>query len=427
MATFKQQLKRSTIDSVLGIFKGRKMLVMFLLGYSSGLPLMITASSLLLWYREYGVSIQNIGLLSLVGVPYVFKYLWSPLVDRYNFKWLGHRRSWIFLMQIAILCGVLLLAQFNPDQQPLLIAGIALAIAFCSATQDIAINAYQVEILKEEERAIGNAVSVLGYRVGMLVTGGGLLILVEAFGNDWHKAFLCVAPFVLIGMVGTFIAKEHEISHQPRTLYEAVVLPFLEFIKRGGLIRAGVILAILIFYKLGDQIAFSLNTVFFRDLGFSLDMIATAFKVNGMISSMIGIIVGGLVATRFGIYRSFLLFSVCMACANLMYLWLAMVGYNVPLMFVSVVVEYFIGAMGTAVLLAMEMSLVNVRFSATQFAVLSSIDSLGRVFVGPMAGYIQTKGGWETLFFTSFLVGVVISVVIFFARKPLMSMANLKA
>ena len=421
---FTQQLKAATVDSFLGLFQSRKMLVMFLLGYASGIPLMLTASSLMLWYKEAGISIQDIGLLSLVALPYTVKYLWSPFVDRYSIKFIGRRKTWIYAMQIALIVCVYALGSFSPDKAGFTMAIIAFLICFFSATQDIAINAYQTEVLDEDERALGNAISVFGYRVGMLVTSSLLLIMVEYFNNNWNFAVKLLIPFFAIGILGTLLAKEAEVKGQPKTFIDAVVLPFKDFFKRKGFISAVIILLIIIFYKFGDAMAFSLNTVFFSSLGFDKTTIAVSYKVNALIFTLIGVLIGGMLAKGFGIYRTFLAFSVLMAFANLMYMWLAFVGQSYYLMVASVAVEYMVGAMGTAVLVAMIMSLVNKRFSATQFAVLSSIDSLGRVLVGPLAGNIQFYYGWEMLFFTTFIIGLIVSLGIWLFKKHIMSVAD---
>ncbi|WP_420810630.1 AmpG family muropeptide MFS transporter [Fastidiosibacter lacustris] len=422
---FSTQLKAATIDSIKGILTSRKMLVMFLLGYSSGLPLMLTASSLLLWYKEAGISIQDIGLLSLVAIPYTIKYLWSPVIDRISFKYLGRRKGWILLMQLILIFCVFLLSQFSPSSSPVMIAIIALAICFFSATQDIAINAYQTEILNEDERALGSSVSVLGYRVAMMVTGALLLIIVEYFDNNWNKGMQALIPFFTIGLLGTLLAKEAKVTNQPKTFVDAVILPFYDFFTRRGIWVATVMLLIIVFYKFSDALAFSLNTVFFSELGFDKTTIAVSYKFNALIFTFIGLVLGGMLAKGFGLFRTFLWLSVLMATANLMYMWLALIGKSYYLMVLSVAIEYMIGAMGTAVLVAMIMSLVNKSFSATQFAVLSSIDSLGRVLVGPMAGWIQTHWGWSALFFVSFAIGIAIAFGIWRARRQIMLMANL--
>ncbi|WP_224728211.1 AmpG family muropeptide MFS transporter [Cysteiniphilum sp. JM-1] len=425
MSGFSQQLKAATIDSIAGLFKSRKMLVMFILGYSSGLPLMLTASSLTYWYHEAGVSIQDIGLLTLVALPYTVKYLWSPVIDRISFKYFGRRKGWILLMQLLLIVCVFLLSQFSPAQSPLIIAGIALAICFFSATQDIAINAYQTEVLDEDERALGSSISVLGYRVAMMVTGAFLLIMVKYFDNNWQTGIFALIPFFAVAMIGTFLARETTVDNRPKTFADAVVLPFYDFFTRRGFAVAVVMLLIIVFYKFSDALAFSLNTVFFAELGFDKVTIAVSYKTNALIFTFIGLVLGGMLAKGFGLFRTFLLFSFMMAAANLMYMWLAFEGKNYYLMVISVAVEYMVGAMGTAVLVAMIMSLVNKSFSATQFAVLSSIDSLGRVLVGPLAGNVQAGYGWEMLFLLSFILGCIVTFGIWLARKQIILMANL--
>ena len=226
-------------------------------------------------------------------------------------------------------------------------------------------------------------------------------------------------------MIGTFLAKEASVDNRPKTFADAVVLPFYDFFTRRGFSVAVVVLLIIIFYKFSDALAFSLNTVFFAELGFDKVTIAVSYKTNALIFTFIGLVLGGMLAKGFGLFRTFLIFSFMMAAANLMYMWLAFEGKNYYLMVISVAVEYMVGAMGTAVLVAMIMSLVNKSFSATQFAVLSSIDSLGRVFVGPLAGNVQAGYGWEILFLLSFILGCIVTLGIWLARKQIILMANL--
>lgn len=412
-------------QKVFAIFQQSKMFVMFVLGYSSGLPLMLTASSLFLWYKDNGIEIKDIGFLSLIAVPYGFKYLWAPILDKVTIKGFTRRKGWMLLTQVLIIFSIILMSQFSPDQSPLIIAFIGFAICFFSATQDIAINAYQTEVLDEKERALGAAVAVLGYRIGMLVTGALVLIIVQKLDNNWNLGLLTIVPFFMIAPVVTLFIKESEVEVKPKTFNEAFTLPFIEFFQRKGVLTALVILGILIVYKLADAMAFSLNTVFFADLGFDKVTIAVSYKTVSLVFTILGLLFGGFVAKKIGVFKSFLYFSFIMAFANLSYALLAVVGKNHTLMVVSVAVEYFCGAMGTAILVAMIMSLVNVSFSATQFAILSSIDSLGRVFVGPVAGDVQQSYGWVNLFLFSFMVGIVTSIVIYIFRKRIKEMANL--
>ncbi|MED7788904.1 MFS transporter [Francisella sp. 19X1-34] len=408
-------------------FKQAKMFSMLILGYASGFPLMLTASSLFLWYKDNGIETKDIGFLTLIAVPYTFKYLWAPFLDRIKIPKFGRRKGWILLTQIILILLIAAMSRFSPANSPFIIAFIGLLICFTSATQDIAINAYQTEVLTESEKALGNAVAVMGYRIGMLVTGSIILIIVEKLNNNWNLAWLMIIPFFIICPLYTLILKESQYQQlAPKNFKEAYTLPFIEFFTRQGFYTALIILVILITYKLADAIAFSLNSLFFVDLGFDKTTIAVAYKAFALAPSIAGLVIGGLIAKKIGIYKSFLYFSIIMACANLTYALLAVVGKNYYLMVSSVGVEYFCGAMGTAILVAMIMSLVNVKFSATQFAILSSIDSLGRVFVGPVAGYIQSIYRWEGLFIFSFIVGVIISIVIYLFKDRIKLMANLE-
>lgn len=417
--------KPTLVDKIVAPFRQSKMFSMLILGYASGLPLMLTASSLLLWYKDSGINTQNISLLTLIAVPYTFKYLWAPFLDKINIPRLGRRKGWIFLTQISIILLIALMSRFSPASSPLLIAFIGLLICFVSATQDIAINAYQTEILDESERALGNAIAVMGYRIGMLITGALVLIIADKLNNNWNLTWLTILPFFIICPLYTLILKETNQSDIPKSFKEAFTVPFIEFFTRKGVVTAIIILAIIIVYKLADAIAFSLNTIFFIDLGFNKTTIALSYKAFSLAATISGLVFGGLIAKKIGVYKSFLYFSIIMACANLMYVALAIVGKNYYLMVSSVAVEYFCGAMGTAILVAMIMSLVNVKFSATQFAILSSIDSLGRVLVGPLAGYIQTNYNWSGLFLFSFMIGIIVSLFIYFFRQRIKEMARL--
>ncbi|AJC48319.1 MFS transporter [Allofrancisella guangzhouensis] len=455
-------------EKIIAPFKQSKMFNMLILGYASGLPLMLTASSLFLWYKDNNIQVKDIGFLTLIAMPYTFKYLWAPILDKISIKGFSRRKGWILITQIVLILLIALMSRFSPANSPLTIAFIAFLICLTSATQDIAINAYQTETLDESERALGNAVAVMGYRIGMLITGSILLILVDSFNHSynpeqicflpyeitsfinpsihldslilvssnesvnhiinsgWANALLVILVFFIICPIFTIFLKESSKIVAPRTFKEAFISPFVEFMTRKGVTSALLILAILVAYKLADAIAFSLNSVFFVDLGFDKTTIAVSYKALSLVFTIFGLIFGGVVAKEIGVYKSFLYFSIIMACANLMYFLLAIIGKNYNLMIASVAVEYFCGAMGTAILVAMIMSLVNVKFSATQFAILSSIDSLGRVLVGPLAGYIQYHYDWSGLFIFSFIVGIVVSLIIYIFKNQIKAMADLK-
>ncbi|MFT6836411.1 MAG: PAT family beta-lactamase induction signal transducer AmpG [Francisellaceae bacterium] len=420
------KIKEACIENFKTIFSSRIMLTMFLLGFSSGLPRMLVASTFIIWFTKYGVSVESIGLLTLILFPYTVKFLWSPLIDRYALPWFDRRKSWILITQILLITLIGSLSFLSPNKEMLLIAIIGLLVSITSATQDIAFNAYQVEILNEDDRAIGASISSLGYRVAMYCMSTIIIFIVVA--TNWHIAFLAITSLMLIGIVGTYIAPKTNklLSHCPPSLYQAVILPFKEYFSRDTFFACIFVILIIIIYKLGDSLAFSLNSYFFLSyLHFSLIDIAIAYKTSALIFSLTGLVIGGLIVKKIGIYKGFLWFSLLMACANLMYLLLAIVGKSYILMVVAVAVEYFVGSMGSAVLVAFLLSLCNKSFSATQFALFSSIDTIGSVFIGPFAGWTAGALGWVWLFFFSFIIGIITTGLIFLGKKQICRIANL--
>lgn len=417
--------KFQEIIAVLGL---RKMFVMLLLGFSSGLPLLLTLSTLAAWYTQAGIETKDIGFLSLISVPYTFKFLWAPLMDRFSLPFLGRRKGWILLMQILLIIFVFSNGFFTPNEHPWILATLNFIIVFLSATQDININAYQADILKPNERALGGAISTLGYRVAMFISGGGSLLLAATF--SWSIAFFVIALLFIIGIFATLIAPnpQNEIQHTPKSLYDAVIFPFLEFFNRYTKKTAIFTLFIIIFYKLGDQLAFALNTTFFlRGLGFSLTEVAIAFKISALIFTLLGTLTGGIIIRFIGVFKGLLYFSFIMALANLMYMILALTGKNFMLMTISVAIEYFAGGLGSSAFLAFLFSLCNQNYSATQFALFSSLDSLGRVFIGPFAGFIAEYLGWASLFLTSTIIGIIVSISLIFSHHAFSKMTNEEA
>ena len=258
-----QHTKPTFIEKLMAPFRNSKMFSMLILGYASGLPLMLTASSLLLWYRDSGIDTQKIAFLTLIALPYTVKYLWAPFLDKVSIPGLGRRKGWILLTQVALILLIALMSRFSPATSPLFIAFIGFLICFVSATQDIAINAYQTEVLTEHERALGNAVNVMGYRIGMIVTGSIVLIIADKLNNNWNLTWLMILPFFMICPLYTLILKETPQSIIPKSFREAFTDPFIEFFTRKNIFTASLILIIIIVYKLADAIAFSLNTIFF--------------------------------------------------------------------------------------------------------------------------------------------------------------------
>lgn len=380
----------------------RRLLLMLPLGFASGLPLPLSSSTLQAWLTVEGVAIATIGLFALTGLPYTLKFLWAPLVDRFVPLPVGRRRAWLLLTQTVLALALAGLAAFDPHHQLLLIAGFALLIAFFSATQDIAFDALRTDVLRPEERGLGAALSVTGYRLAMLVAGALALILGEHWG--WSNTFLLMAGLMATTLVVTLLTPEPAGVRAPRSLAEAVSGPLKAFFARP---EAWGLILLVILYKLGDAFAGSLTTAFLiRGAGFTPTDVGLVNKGFGLAATLIGALAGGLWLMRLGLFRALMLFGILQAVTNLGFLVLALTGHNYPLMVLAVGLENLAGGMGTAAFVALLMGLCEVRYSATQFALLSALASLGRVLLGPVAGGVVTWLDWPLFFVLTFLAAL---------------------
>ncbi len=384
-------------------FSKRRIGAVFLLGFSSGLPLALTGGTLQAWMTVEGVDLKTIGIFTLVGLPYTLKFLWSPLMDRFVPPWLGRRRGWLILTQIALMGLIFLISQASPREAPMLLAVLALGLAFSSASQDIVVDAYRADILKEKERGLGAATSVTGYRIAMLVSGALALVLSESIG--WQTTYLLMAVLMVIGMGASLTGPEPEDKIvPPRTLQEAITHPLTEFFSRKA---AWGFLALIILYKIGDAFAGSLTTAFLiRGVGFSVGEVGTVNKGLGLLATIVGALFGGALMARLGLYRSLMLYGCLQAVSNLSFMGLAWLGKNYYMMIFTIAFENIAGGMGTAAFVAFLMTLCDHRYTATQFALLSALASLGRVFVGPPSGFLADELGWITFFFITFLAAL---------------------
>lgn len=391
------------------------------LGFSSGLPAVLTGSTLSAWFTESGISLMAIGALTLVGQPYVYKFLWAPFMDRFIPPFLGRRRGWMLIWQLCLIITIAMMALLTPQKHAGLMGMVALLIAFCSASQDTAINAYQTDVLQQEERGMGAALMANGWRIGTIVSGAFALIMAQRLG--WHITYLIMAACMLVGLITTLLcpATPNEKHVQPASLKDAVIDPFKEFFSRHGARFAIILLAIIVFYKLGDAFALSLNTTFLlRGMHFSLTDVGVANKMVGLAASISGGLIGGLIMLRISLLRALILFGILQAVSNLGYMWLALAGHNYPLFYGAVAVEFFTSGLGTTAFLAFIMSLCHPKFTATQFALLTAISAVGRVYIGPAAAETVLHIGWAGFFFASFWVGLIGLGLIWFIRKNLM-------
>lgn len=385
------------------IFRNRRMAIMVFLGFSSGLPLSLTGNTLQAWMAVTGVDLRTIGIFALLGLPYTLKFFWSPLIDRFAPPWLGRRRGWIIISQCFLIIGVFIMAFNSPQHAPWLIGALALMVAFTSATQDIAIDAYRTDVLHEKERGVGTAVFVTGYRIAMIVSGAIALILADSIG--WKNTYIIMASLMLIGIITTLAGKDPEIiAEPPKTLREAIWGPLLDFFSRKSALA---LLILIILYKFGDAYAGTMTTVFLiRGVGFSLTDVGAINKGLGMLSVIFGAIFGGALMVRLGLYSSLWIFGLLQTVSNLSFMILAMVGKNYALMVFAVAFENLAGGMGTAAFVSLLMTLCNQRYSATQFALLSSLAALGRVFISPTSGYVVESVGWPVFFLITALAAI---------------------
>ena len=374
-----------------------------ILGFASGLPLALTGATLQAWYTESGVSLAAIGMLSLVGMPYVYKPAWAPIFDRFQLPWLGRRRGWLFLVQLICAVMLVVMGMQQPSQHSWWLALLACGVAFISASQDIVYDGYRADLLAPDERSMGAACVTAGYRVAMLISGGLALILASYYG--WMVTYNLMALLMLLCAVMTWHAPEPVLEQKPpATLTKAVVEPFKEFIQRP---MAFYLLLFIILYKLGDAFVLSLGMAFLiRALHFTLVDIGVLYKSVGMAATLIGAFVGGLWQPRIGLYKSLWVFGILQALSNLVFIALLVVGKNYWLLSLTIFVENFCGGLGTAVFVAFLMALCDRRYSATQYALLSAVASLGRVFVGPMAAAVVGAQGWLMFFLWSFMVSL---------------------
>ena len=377
-----------------------RMLVAALMGFASGLPLLLTGSVLQAWMKDEGVDLGTIGLFALVGLPYTLKFLWAPLMDRFSPNALGRRRGWLLLFQLALIVSLVWLSLARPAVDPWWLAVAALLVTFFSASQDIVIDAYRRESLSDEEQGLGASLYVNGYRVGMLLASGGGLILADHL--SFAQVYQLMAAFMLLGVATTLFAPEPVTAEGvPRTLREAVLEPFIEYFQRRD---ALLILAFILLYKIGDTMASHMTTPFYLDIGFSKTEIGTVVKLFGFWATVTGGLIGGLLIMRLGIFRALWLFGILQGVSTAGFSVLAQVGASVPGLAAVITFENLSGGMGTAAYVAYMASLTNRKFTATQYALLSSLMGVPRVIAAAPTGYLADAMGWSWFFVACTLI-----------------------
>lgn len=400
------------------------MLLIFLLGFSSGLPCSIVGGLFSAWFKTSGLSIVSIGFLGLIAQPYVYKFLWAPLLDRFEppfFKWLDHRRAWILISQLCIILIILSMMFLDPKNHAVLIGFLGLLLAFGSATQDIVIDAYRINILEPDERGLGAALAVEGYRVSMIVAGSFGLILADYFG--WPITYLVMAGFMLVGVLAVITIAPTVAIVKPTNLnwHQIIWEPLGNFLKKD---KAILILLLISMYKIGDVCSHALTTPFLLDLNFSLTAVGTINKLVSTAASLIGIMLAGLVMTKVNLFRSLLFFGCLQGISNLLYMLLALVGKNYYIAIIAFFIENLCSGMGNAALVALIMSMCSKEFSGTQYALLSSLTAIGRVYFGPIAGLLVHSVGWSSYYFISACLAIPGILLILLLRQQIIINEN---
>jgi PAT family beta-lactamase induction signal transducer AmpG len=384
----------------------RRMVICIFTGFASGMPLYLLISLVPAWLRSEGVGLKEIGFFALIGLPYTWKFFWSPLLDRYRlaipgfsqFGFAGLRRGWMLATQIGLLLSIGGLGFFNPNTEIWSIAWLCLLIAFLSATQDIVLDAYRRQILPDQELGLGNSIHVNAYRIAGLVPGSLSLILADSL--PWQSVFMVTAAFMLIGIVMTLsIAEPKADARHPTTLNQAIVDPFKEFFSRQGIQQACLILAFLLLYKLGDSMATALATPFYLDLGFSMTEIGWVAKNAALWPVIIGGIIGGILMLKIGINRALWLFGLVQIVSILGFAVLARVGEGLWLLGLVISFEYLGVGLGTAAFVAFMARSTHPAFAATQLALFTALTAVPRTVASSFTGIIVEGVGWENFFY----------------------------
>src|SRR5271167_234027 len=386
------------------------------MSFASGLPFNLTGFSTQAWLASEGLDIKTIGVFTLVSVPYFFKFLWAPLLDRYLPPILGRRRGWILIYQLCLSVAIAFMGFCSPTKELYVLGAAAVLVATLSASQDIVIDAYRVDTIPVSERGLAAAVQSFGYRTAAMLAGAVLVLIAAHLG--WRLAFLMVACLMAATTFGTLWAPEPEVPGQPpRTLADAVWHPLRALFRQKG---AWGFVWLVLLYKVGDAFALSLYSAFMiKGVGFSLDELSIAGKVNMTVSTMIGVTLGGWIYMRWGMFRSLLTFGIGQAFTNLLYMWLALAGKKLWLLVLATTLDTMIGGMGQAAFVAFLVSLCSSSFSATQYALLSALAVIPRATTGAIAGSVVAAIGWANFFVVKFLTAIPGLILLVILRGPL--------
>ncbi|TVQ29491.1 MAG: MFS transporter [Geminicoccaceae bacterium] len=415
----------------LKIYLDRRIAIILVLGFASGLPVPLVFSNLSIWLRDVGVSRTEIGLFALVATPYAINFLWAPLVDRLRLPFFtarfGRRRGWALCTQILLFLALVVLSRTNPGEALYPVALACILVSFFSATQDVVIDAYRIDVLEPEKYGAGSAAAIWGWHLGgTLIGGAGGLYLAAAFG--WNVAYLVIAFTLGIGMAGVWLAPEPpapaeadatrrrvdaglkgtmgaNLAAATAWLYVAVVAPFVDFMQRRGWL---LILVFVFVFKLGDALLGRMSGVFYREMGFELTEIAHVAKVYGLAANAVGILIGGFLVHRWGTLKALFVGGLAAAATNLTYSWLALSGQSYAVFVTAVVADNFTGGLATVAFVAYLSNLCTIAYSATQYALLASLGNLARIWFSASAGWMVDELGGDWALFFAITAGIAL-------------------
>lgn len=402
----------------LEIYFSKKILIIFCMGISSGIPLYMVLSTLFIWLTRENIEISTVGLFALTQLPWSLKFIWAPVVDKYKIpilnRILGQRKSWLLITQICLIASLILLGYSNPNNNIYLTAFFALLTAFFSANQDIIIDAYRIEILEDDMQGVGAAVTQFGYRIGGIFAGAGSLYLKSVF--DWSTVFLIISSIIFIVMLLTILVIKIQTSTIKKSS-ESLFAPFQEFISRNSLQRILIIILFIFFFKFGDVVAGIMANPFYVQIGFSNIEIANASKLFGVIMTLVGVFIGGYMVKKIGLLNSLLISGFFQIISNLLYVMLNYVGPEFNFLLITVAGENFSGGMGSASFVAYLSVLCKKEYSGTQYALLSSIMGLARTFLSAPSGFVVEYIGWGNFFLISTIIGIPGLIILLWMRK----------
>lgn len=395
-----------------------RILAQFLLGIPSGLPLALTAFTMTTWLKDAGMTLEEIGYFGAVALPYTFKFIWAPLLDGARLPFMGLRRGWMLVTQLAMVAAIFTMGVIDPLSEKPLFAMAAFMLAFFSASHDVVKDAYRVEILPVEQQAAGSASFVFGYRIAMLISGAGALYLSDQVG--WHQTYALMAAVMLVSIVPLFFVSEPDAQPQAGVrrsaaawLQEYVAMPFVEFMKRD---KAVTILLFILLYRMTDGFIGSMASPFYKELGFTNSEIASVAKLYGLIATLLGGLIGGMVAYRFGVMRALVIGGIASAASNLMFVWQAGQGHDIIALIITISLDNISAALATTAFVAYMSQLANTRFTATQYALLTSLMAAGRTLLATPSGEAAKALGWEGFFLLSTVL--IIPALLLMLRLP---------